>query len=127
MKSIVGLGVAAVLFLGILGEARADDLRLSGRYSGKFRNSRGECGPDSLEIRERHGKAKGVWDNVAVTVRRVDASTFAGTGCGNGRLYDLTIRLCDGGREATVTYRASYREAGEQRSYTGTSRMRLAD
>ncbi len=124
----VKVAAALVLLVGA-GLARADEVPISGKWVGKYRNSKGESGDDSLTVREaRDGTLRGTWGEIAIEKgERLGDNIFLWQGQQEGRHYIVVARVFPGRREVLINFRATYRESGETRKYIGSSRLRPSE
>ena len=128
MAKAIGAAVAALVVLAAAQAARADDLAVTGKWSGTFENSKGDKGSDALRVREHKGGVlKGTWDGMELTGHRLGRDVFLCKASGSGRNYEAVIRVSRDGGRVTVDYRVTYEGSGDDGAYTGTSHMKPAD
>lgn len=97
-------------------------VHLAGNWSGRWSNSLGQSGADSLVLAETSdGTIAGKWSgNVPVRGRRIDATSFEMNGRTDSRSYQFrgTVQI----DTITLTYKAIYINSG--RTYEGTSSLK---
>ena len=102
-------------------EASNDWVPFAGQWYGRWSNSVGESGDDSLVLKEdQSGNISGVWTgNVPVSGRRINGYTLELQGSTATRFYQMTVTAA--GTEITMQYTAT--RLNSSGSYSGTARL----
>jgi hypothetical protein len=121
-RSLFGLLATPLLFSPAFAQ-RGD--RIAGYWRGRWTNSGGETGRDTLALTElRNGRLRGVWtDIVEVSGQRHGPDSASLTGKTSKRSYEIDL-VVSGGNTMQLNYVARNLQNGA--TYSGQSTLRLS-
>jgi hypothetical protein len=120
-----GLGVLVVLLSTTALVSGQDTVSFAGKWAGKWHNSLGETGTDTLDLKEdEEGKVSGTWtEGIRVTGKRVNKNTIEFQAKTTTLSYQATATVKGG--TMTVKYLAT--RLGTEGAYDGSATLKRAE